>query len=529
MWKKVSDLLRTHSVDDLAVEMYKFVQGRVDASRKWGEHIEAVIFTDLGLLPNRADPAVYSGIFQGHAIILGRTTDNFLCACEHESTYQAIVAVFEKRWTVHALGIVDTFFGLHFVSSADCVTMDQNVKTDTIITKVFGPNWKAQPPSSSTSIPMKTGTAYAESLARALPIDAASLTQVEKVFGFEFRPILMSCMHLALWTRLDIFPTCVVLAQYQNNPSHIHFAAVKQMVGYLRLHPDLPLTFDRSRFINTIGSFEIDVDPLDPLDIHFLGPDSYHVASVNLLNADHAAYDLSVAAMEIPDPSDRIRFVPPHQAAKDRSPSADVPLDPPTTPDLDPDAFIPGTSADTSFGPDSQAPYTESFVDANLPGGIFEKTPYLGFAISMSGTCVFPFCRKCDTATENTTEAEMTAANHLGKGLRWLHLLMDDLGIAFDGPIPVAEDNAATRIIAHTGKLTRNVRHIALKTISLQALVRERLAMFCAIGSANNRADHFTKSLPLPAHREHCCKLMGLRFLTARHAAAVARALLSTD
>jgi hypothetical protein len=40
----------------------------------------------------------------------------------------------------------------------------------------------------------------------------------------------------------------------------------------------------------------------------------------------------------------------------------------------------------------------------------------------MSGTCIFPFCRKSETATENTTEAEMTAANHLGKALRWLHL-----------------------------------------------------------------------------------------------------------
>jgi hypothetical protein len=31
-------------------------------------------------------------------------------------------------------------------------------------------------------------------------------------------------------------------------------------------------------------------------------------------------------------------------------------------------------------------------------------------------------------------EAEMTAANHLGKVLCWLHLYMDDLGLAFDGP-----------------------------------------------------------------------------------------------
>jgi hypothetical protein len=91
------------------------------------------------------------------------------------------------------------------------------------------------------------------------------------------------------------------------------------------------------------------------------------------------------------------------------------------TPHLDPDAFVPNTIEDTSFGPECQVPYTRSFVDANLPGGIFEKTLYLGFAVLMSGTCVYPFCRKCDTATKNTTEAEMTAGNHLGKALQWLH------------------------------------------------------------------------------------------------------------
>jgi hypothetical protein len=212
------------------------------------------------------------------------------------------------------------------------------------------------------------------------------------------------------------------------------------------------------------------------------------------------AYDLSVAAMQTQDPHEAIKFVLAYKSTEEREAKY-------ASNTIDPYVFVPYTTPkDTSFGPDSQAPYTEIFVDVkhHLPVGIFEKIPYLGFAVSMSGTCVFPFCRKCDTATENKMEAEMTAVNHLGKALRWLHLFMDDLGLAFNGPIPVAEDNAATRITAHTAKLTRNVRHIALKTISLQALVRERITMFCAIGSTNNCADHFTKALPLPAHREHC-------------------------
>jgi hypothetical protein len=38
---------------------------------KWGENVEEVIFNELGLLSNDADPAVYSGIFQAHPLILG--------------------------------------------------------------------------------------------------------------------------------------------------------------------------------------------------------------------------------------------------------------------------------------------------------------------------------------------------------------------------------------------------------------------------------------------------------------------------
>jgi hypothetical protein len=115
------------------------------------------------------------------------------------------------------------------------------------------------------------------------------------------------------------------------------------------------------------------------------------------------------------------------------------------------------------------APFTESFVDAiNLPGGIFEKTPFLGFSIEMAGTCVFPLCCKAETHADNTTESEMDAANRVGKGHRWVRLYMEDLGLPFfKTPIPPAEDNTATRLIAHTGKITRDTRHIALKTLSL--------------------------------------------------------------
>jgi hypothetical protein len=60
------------------------------------------------------------------------------------------------------------------------------------------------------------------------------------------------------------------------------------------------------------------------------------------------------------------------------------------------------------------------------------RTPFVGFAILMSGTCVFTHCCKADCPAENMTEAEMDGTNQLGHTLCWMHLLMEDIGLTFD-------------------------------------------------------------------------------------------------
>ena len=191
--------------------------------------------------------------------------------------------------------------------------------------------------------------------------------------------------------------------------------------------------------------------------------------------------------------------------------------------DSDPMSF---TSCDNLFQtptPEHQVnrispPITECLVDTNLPGGLYERMATTGGSIEMGGTTVIPIAQKQTTMAENSTEAELAAAAFIGKILRWLVLFMSNLGLPFEGPIPIAEDNAATRIIAHSGKITRNVRHVAIKTLALQGLVRNKIAVFNSIGTALNRADHFTKPLPFPAFRDHITLMMGIRFITKAHA-----------
>jgi hypothetical protein len=59
-------------------------------------------------------------------------------------------------------------------------------------------------------------------------------------------------MHCALWTWLDILTTCLTFAQYQAAPGELHFRVLKHLVGYLRLHSDIRLTFIQATISKTV-------------------------------------------------------------------------------------------------------------------------------------------------------------------------------------------------------------------------------------------------------------------------------------
>jgi hypothetical protein len=97
------------------------------------------------------------------------------------------------------------------------------------------------------------------------------------------------------------------------------------------------------------------------------------------------------------------------------------------------------------------------------------------------------YCCKAAIPAENTTEAEMDAANQLGHALRWMHLLMEDVGLPFDGgPVPVTEDNSATHIIAHTLE----------RLLATSATLHSRLSLFSP-WSENESLSSVLSALPI--------------------------------
>ena len=161
-------------------------------------------------------------------------------------------------------------------------------------------------------------------------------------------------------------------------------------------------------------------------------------------------------------------------------------------------------------------------MDANH-GSVFETIGFTGLILIGLGTAFYFLSQKQATAAYNTAESELYAATTGGKTVKWTRVWFEDMGIPFSAPTPMGEDNEATHIIAHAGKLTRNVRHIAIQTTELQYMVKLGLMALHRVGSADNRSDHFTKLLPAGAFIPHTASLMGLHFITDHHAAIIAR------
>ena len=98
---------------------------------------------------------------------------------------------------------------------------------------------------------------------------------------------------------------------------------------------------------------------------------------------------------------------------------------------------------------------------------------------------------------------------------------MLDIGLPYTEAIPVGEDNEAVRIIGYSGRLTRNVRHIATQKANLQSLIRDEVMAMFRVGTQDNASDHFTKMLPGLTFTRHTDHMMGTRFITPAHARAL--------
>jgi hypothetical protein len=97
-----------------------------------------------------------------------------------------MIADFRKKWTVHVLEQFKLFFGIRFICSKNCITLNQTHKVKTLIINVFSPSYDLSGQGYTTL--MIPGTKHSNGLAACTAYSAKELqeAQMGESFGFNF-------------------------------------------------------------------------------------------------------------------------------------------------------------------------------------------------------------------------------------------------------------------------------------------------------------------------------------------------------
>lgn len=141
------------------------------------------------------------------------------------------------------------------------------------------------------------------------------------------------------------------------------------------------------------------------------------------------------------------------------------------------------------------ADLTKAYVDADYAMDIPTRRSTSGAVTFMCGGPISWSSRLQKTTAQSTAEAEINAATELTKELVHLKLLLSEIGVRGNEPIPVHEDNQACILMGNGMKSSRTAKHYEVRLHLLQESIKNKTIKFQYCKTEDQIADTLTKPL----------------------------------
>jgi hypothetical protein len=136
-----------------------------------------------------------------------------------------------------------------------------------------------------------------------------------------------------------------------------------------------------------------------------------------------------------------------------------------------------------------------AFADADFASNQVDRKSITGFIVKIAGAPVVWAAKKQTLVSQSTTEAELIALSAVSKMITWIQKLLVEIGIPFDNPITVYEDNQSVIKLVESEAVHARTKHIDTRYF----YIREQIAQGCQavkyIESKRNLADIMTKHI----------------------------------
>ena len=155
--------------------------------------------------------------------------------------------------------------------------------------------------------------------------------------------------------------------------------------------------------------------------------------------------------------------------------------------------------------------YTDpgTYVDASLGNVPIKMASTSGYATTTAGGAIAWRSKTQPITAQNVSEAELIAGNAAGKVIKYIRMVLTDLGFPPTGPSPIWEDNESVLKIVNHDRPTPRSRHIAIRYFGLQQWCELGKLVLIHICGKINPSDALTKAMGWILHYRHCHFLMG--------------------
>lgn len=149
------------------------------------------------------------------------------------------------------------------------------------------------------------------------------------------------------------------------------------------------------------------------------------------------------------------------------------------------------------------------FADADWAQCQIDRKSNSGYLFKYNGSCISWSCRKQESVSLSSTEAEYISLSEATQEAIWLRRLMNDFEIKIHKAVIIYEDNQSCLKLTQNDKFSRKTKHIETKFNFVRDLVNKNIIKLLYCPTEQMEADMLTK--PLQAIKiKYFCELIGL-------------------
>lgn len=147
------------------------------------------------------------------------------------------------------------------------------------------------------------------------------------------------------------------------------------------------------------------------------------------------------------------------------------------------------------------------FSDSDWAGDKFDRKSITGYVFMMSGCAITWKSKKQPTVALSSTEAEYMALGDTVKELLWLIQLLKTVGLKFNYPPTIFEDNEGCKLLTSHPVHHQRTKHIDIKHHFIREHLGNKVFNLESVRTDEMAADMFTKNLNRMKFRKFNCKI----------------------